>query len=171
MVPDGMAHVVASRQFSFVNNIFTYGSALQATIGGIFCRSPFAGATGQGEELRMQDACLVFVGSINPEARRPRRLRLQRGNARSAKACQDQRRKQSDLPVGDAERVAHLCHSEIFIWREGTVSAHRFERATNSLTYINKQPALGSIAAHNHHPRRHKTSGGRLCVRIVRDPR
>ncbi|TIV27682.1 MAG: lactonase family protein, partial [Mesorhizobium sp.] len=40
-------------------------------------------------------------------------------------------------------------NSEVFAWREGTVTAYRFDRATNSLAYINKQPSLGSITAHN----------------------
>lgn len=40
-------------------------------------------------------------------------------------------------------------NSEVFAWREGTVSAYCFGRATNSLAYINKQASLGSITAHN----------------------
>jgi 6-phosphogluconolactonase len=38
---------------------------------------------------------------------------------------------------------------EIFGWKEGLVSAYRFDRKTNALDYINSQPSLGSIAAHN----------------------
>ncbi|SDB23444.1 lactonase family protein [Bauldia litoralis] len=39
--------------------------------------------------------------------------------------------------------------SEVFEWREGLVSAFAYDRATSTLSYINKQPTLGSIAAHN----------------------
>ena len=38
---------------------------------------------------------------------------------------------------------------EIFGWKEGMISAYRFNRETNTLDYINSQPSLGSIAAHN----------------------
>lgn len=40
-------------------------------------------------------------------------------------------------------------NSEVEGWNEGTVSAYRFDAATGKLTYLNKQPTLGSIAAHN----------------------
>ncbi|MGH6761005.1 MAG: lactonase family protein [Phyllobacterium sp.] len=40
-------------------------------------------------------------------------------------------------------------NSEVFGWHEGTVSAYRFDRAAASLSYLNKQSALGSITAHN----------------------
>ncbi|UDL94153.1 lactonase family protein [Lichenihabitans sp. PAMC28606] len=38
--------------------------------------------------------------------------------------------------------------SEVFGWHEGTVTAFRFDAATNRLHYINKQPSLGSTTAH-----------------------
>ena len=38
--------------------------------------------------------------------------------------------------------------SEVFGWHEGTVSAYRFDHGARRLAYINKQPTLGSIAAH-----------------------
>ena len=44
---------------------------------------------------------------------------------------------------------AIYANSEVFAWREGTVTALRFDRATGALVYVNKQPALGSITAHN----------------------
>lgn len=37
--------------------------------------------------------------------------------------------------------------SEVYGWNEGTVSAYRIDPATGKLTYLNKQPTLGSIAA------------------------
>jgi 6-phosphogluconolactonase len=40
-------------------------------------------------------------------------------------------------------------NSEVFGWHEGTVSAYRYASAGNRLIYLNKQPTLGSIAAHN----------------------
>lgn len=40
-------------------------------------------------------------------------------------------------------------NSEVFTWREGVVSAYRFDGQTAALSYINKQPTLGSITAHN----------------------
>jgi 6-phosphogluconolactonase len=40
-------------------------------------------------------------------------------------------------------------NSEVFGWHEGTVSAYRYDRGRNRLVYLNKQPTLGSIAAHN----------------------
>ena len=47
----------------------------------------------------------------------------------------------------DGSRV--YANSEVFAWREGTVSAYRFDRGAGTLAYLNKQPALGSITAHN----------------------
>jgi len=47
----------------------------------------------------------------------------------------------------DGSRV--YANSEVFAWREGTVSAYRFDRGAGALAYLNKQPALGSITAHN----------------------
>ena len=39
--------------------------------------------------------------------------------------------------------------SEVFGWNEGTVSAYRIDPKSHTLSYINKQPALGSIIAHH----------------------
>lgn len=39
--------------------------------------------------------------------------------------------------------------SEIFGWREGLVSAWRFDRREKAISYINMQPTLGAIAAQN----------------------
>ena len=38
--------------------------------------------------------------------------------------------------------------SEVFGWNEGVVTAYRFEPEKGQLVYLNKQPTLGSIAAH-----------------------
>jgi 6-phosphogluconolactonase len=40
-------------------------------------------------------------------------------------------------------------NSEVFGWNEGTISAYRLDPQNGRLTYLNKQPALGSILAHN----------------------
>lgn len=40
-------------------------------------------------------------------------------------------------------------NSEVFEWREGLVTAYRFDAATGALHYLNTQPTRGSIAAHN----------------------
>lgn len=52
------------------------------------------------------------------------------------------------LAVDAADGVVYA-NSEVFGWHEGTVSAFRFSQETNTLSYLNKQPTLGSIAAHN----------------------
>lgn len=52
------------------------------------------------------------------------------------------------LSVDAASGVVYA-NSEVFGWHEGTVSAFRFSPETKALSYINKQPTLGSIAAHN----------------------
>ncbi|KQY16778.1 6-phosphogluconolactonase [Rhizobium sp. Root73] len=52
------------------------------------------------------------------------------------------------LAVDSASGVVYA-NSEVFGWHEGTVSAFRFSRETNTLAYLDKQPTLGSIAAHN----------------------
>ncbi|MEJ1975606.1 MAG: lactonase family protein [Acetobacteraceae bacterium] len=38
--------------------------------------------------------------------------------------------------------------SEVYGWKEGTVSAYRFDLRSESLVYLNKQPTLGSLPAH-----------------------
>jgi 6-phosphogluconolactonase len=49
----------------------------------------------------------------------------------------------------DASGNHVYANSEVFGWKEGLVSAFRFDRETAALTYINMQPALGSITAQN----------------------
>lgn len=38
--------------------------------------------------------------------------------------------------------------SEVWLWQEGTITAYRIDAQTGGLTYINKQPTLGSISAY-----------------------
>jgi hypothetical protein len=57
-----------------------------------------------------------------------------------------------DNPTYLTVHEGSLCvyaNSEVFGWNEGTVSAYRLEPRNGSLSYINKQPALGSILSHN----------------------
>lgn len=49
----------------------------------------------------------------------------------------------------DATSGVVYANSEVFGWHEGTLSAFRFGAKDGSLSYLNKQPTLGSIAAHN----------------------
>lgn len=52
------------------------------------------------------------------------------------------------LTVHEGNRCLYAV-SEVFGWNEGTVSAYRLDPESGILSYINKQPALGSILAHN----------------------
>ncbi|KXF74874.1 6-phosphogluconolactonase [Paramesorhizobium deserti] len=47
----------------------------------------------------------------------------------------------------DADTATIYANSEVFGWHEGMVSAYRFE--DGEVVYLNKQPTLGSISAHN----------------------
>lgn len=101
--------------------------------------------------------CLMFVGSLNREAPY---FQGARGVGLSVYAL--------DEASGDTELLAETnavdnptflsvtpdgsrvyASSEVFGWREGLVSAWRFDRAEKSLDYINMQPTLGSITAHS----------------------
>lgn len=50
--------------------------------------------------------------------------------------------------VVDAARAVVYATSEVFGWKEGVVSAYRFDLASGRLVYLNKQAALGSITAY-----------------------
>ena len=52
------------------------------------------------------------------------------------------------LTVDPASRCVYA-NSEVFGWKEGTVSAYRFDPDADALTYLNKQATLGSVSAHN----------------------
>lgn len=49
----------------------------------------------------------------------------------------------------DAVSGVIYANSEVFGWHEGTTSALVFDAGKETLSYINKQPALGSITAYN----------------------
>lgn len=51
------------------------------------------------------------------------------------------------LAVSEENRTLYAV-SEVYDWKEGTVSAYRFDLPSESLVYLNKQPTLGSLPAH-----------------------
>jgi len=105
----------------------------------------------------MSTNCLVFVGSLNREApyfqgARGVGLSVYALDERTLETTELAETSAIDNPTflsvsDDGSRV--YANSEVFGWHEGVVSAFRFDRETRSLHYINKQPTLGSIAAHN----------------------
>lgn len=99
----------------------------------------------------------VFVGSLNREAPY---FQGARGVGLSVHAFDEDTLETSKLAeTGDIDNPTFLsvtpdgsriyANSEVFAWREGMVSAYAFDRATGALAYLNKQPTLGSITAHN----------------------
>lgn len=105
----------------------------------------------------MSNTRLVFVGSLNREAPY---FQGARGVGLSVYSFDEktlETRKLAD--TNDVDNPTFLsvtpdgtriyANSEVFTWREGTVSAYGFDRSSGTLTYLNKQPSLGSITAHN----------------------
>lgn len=100
---------------------------------------------------------LVFVGSLNREApyfqgARGVGLSVWRFDEDTLGATKLAETGDVDNPTflsvsEDGRRI--YANSEVFAWREGTVTAYGFDRRSNELTYLNKQPSLGSITAHN----------------------
>ncbi len=100
---------------------------------------------------------LVFVGSLNREApyfqgARGVGLSVWRFDDETLAARKIVETDETDNPTflsvtDDGRRV--YTNSEVFAWREGVVTAYAFDRASASLSYLNKQPSLGSITAHN----------------------
>ncbi|UVC14986.1 lactonase family protein [Mesorhizobium onobrychidis] len=105
----------------------------------------------------MRNACLVFVGSLNREAPY---FQGARGVGLGVYSFDEETLETRKLTeTGDIDNPTFLsvtpdgshiyANSEVLAWREGVVSAYRFDRQTAALSYINKQPTLGSITAHN----------------------
>lgn len=101
--------------------------------------------------------CLVFVGSLNREAPY---FQGARGVGLSVYSFDEATLESAELAESTAidnptflsvtDDGSHIyANSEVFGWHEGLVSAFSFDRGTNALRYINAQPTLGSIAAHN----------------------
>ncbi|ADV14362.1 lactonase family protein [Mesorhizobium sp. M7A.F.Ca.US.001.01.1.1] len=105
----------------------------------------------------MRENCLVFVGSLNREAPYFQGARGVGLSVYSFDETTLETRKLAE--TNDVDNPTFLsvtpdgsriyANSEVFTWREGTVSAYSFDRASGTLIYLNKQPSLGSIAAHN----------------------
>jgi len=98
----------------------------------------------------------AFVGSLNRDApyfqgARGKGIAVLEFDPESGRATPLSERDGVDNPtylaVHPARRLIYAT-SEVFGWNEGTVSAYRFDEQTGQLTYLNKQPTLGSIAAH-----------------------
>lgn len=103
------------------------------------------------------NASLVFVGSLNREAPY---FQGARGVGLSVYSFDEETLETRKLAeTNDVDNPTFLsvtpdgsriyANSEVFAWREGTVSAYSFDRGSDALTYLNKQPSLGSITAHN----------------------
>ncbi|MBL8584455.1 MAG: lactonase family protein [Rhizobiaceae bacterium] len=99
----------------------------------------------------------VFVGSLNREApyfqgARGVGLSVHSFDEETLETVQLAETNDVDNPTylsvtPDGRRV--YANSEVFVWREGVVTAYDFDKAAGALTYLNKQPTLGSITAHN----------------------
>ncbi|MER8630914.1 lactonase family protein [Mesorhizobium opportunistum] len=105
----------------------------------------------------MSNTRLVFVGSLNREAPY---FQGARGVGLSVYSFDEKTLETKKLAeTNDVDNPTFLsvtpdgtriyANSEVFTWREGTVSAYGFDRGSSTLTYLNKQPSLGSITAHN----------------------
>ncbi|AYG63389.1 lactonase family protein [Rhizobium jaguaris] len=100
---------------------------------------------------------LVFVGTLNREAPY---FQGARGEGLSAYRFDEETlaiEKLANAPeienptfLSVAAGGNHIyANSEVFGWKEGLVTAFRFDRDAGTLTYINTQPTLGSITAQN----------------------
>lgn len=99
----------------------------------------------------------VFVGSLNREApyfqgARGVGLSVHTFDEDTLETVQLAETNEVDNPTylsvtPDGRHV--YANSEVFVWREGVVTAYAFDHAAGALTYLNKQPTLGSITAHN----------------------
>lgn len=100
---------------------------------------------------------MVFIGSLNREAPY---FQGARGVGLSVHSFDEDTLEVRKLAeTGEVDNPTFLsvtpdgrrlyANSEVFAWREGTVSAYAFDRDRSALVYLNKQPTLGSITAHN----------------------
>jgi 6-phosphogluconolactonase len=105
----------------------------------------------------MANELLVFVGALNREAPY---FQGARGVGLSVYSFNEETRAIEKLAeTGEVDNPTYLsvnadgtriyANSEVFAWREGTVTAYAFDREAKTLSYINKQPTLGAITAHN----------------------
>jgi 6-phosphogluconolactonase len=112
---------------------------------------------GRHEEDAVDTQFLVFVGTLNREAPY---FQGARGEGLSAYRFDEETlaiEKLANAP--EIENPTFLsavaggnyiyANSEVFGWKEGLVTAFRFDRDAGTFTYINTQPTLGSITAQN----------------------
>ncbi|MDR3495012.1 MAG: lactonase family protein [Ancalomicrobiaceae bacterium] len=105
----------------------------------------------------MAKQSLLFVGSVNrttdySDTARGEGLTVYLFDEETGEALRQSVFKGIDNPTFiSIEPRRHLlfANSEVYGWNEGVVSALRFDPQTGELRYLNKQPTLGSIAAHN----------------------
>ena len=105
----------------------------------------------------MTKNCLVFIGCLNRETpyfqgARGHGLAIYSLDEDTLEATKLAETDAIDNPTflsvnADGSRI--YATAEVFEWKEGLVTAFAFDRATNALSYINKQPTLGILAAHN----------------------
>ncbi len=104
----------------------------------------------------MGQRSFVFVGCLNREA-----PYFQGARGKGLAACAFDAEVGKATLVGEAEGIDNPTYltvhptngciyaiSEVFGWNEGTVTAYRFDPETGKLSYVNKQPTLGSITAY-----------------------
>lgn len=105
----------------------------------------------------MEGKLLVFIGCLNREAPY---FQGARGVGLQVYAFDESTLEIEKLVETDAidnpsflsvsEDGSHIyANSEVFVWREGLVTALSFDRRTKTLAHINAQTTLGSITAHN----------------------
>ncbi|MBN9022354.1 MAG: lactonase family protein [Rhizobiales bacterium] len=105
----------------------------------------------------MDADCLVFVGSLNREAPYFQGARgkgltvyaLDEATGETALLAEETGIDNPTFLSVSAEGARVYASSEIFGWREGIVSAWRFDPAGPRLDYIDMQPTAGSVTAHN----------------------
>ncbi|MEO9339656.1 lactonase family protein [Mesorhizobium sp. SB112] len=105
----------------------------------------------------MTGKMLLFIGSLNREApyfqgARGKGLSVYSFNEETLETEKLAETDGVDNPTflsvsPDGSRI--YTNSEVYLWREGLVTAFAFDREASALTHINMQPALGSITAHN----------------------
>ncbi|MDB5664702.1 beta-propeller fold lactonase family protein, partial [Cypionkella sp.] len=105
----------------------------------------------------MTDELLLFVGTLNREAPY---FQGARGDGLNVFGFDEDAltfRKLAGYPQVEnptylsvsADGAKVYANSEVADWREGLVTAFAFDRAMERLDYLNTQPSLGSITAHN----------------------
>jgi 6-phosphogluconolactonase len=105
----------------------------------------------------MNDRTFVVVGSLTRDApyfqgARGKGITVFAFDERSGQLTWLAEKGGVDNPTYLSVHEGNCCvyaNSEVFGWNEGTVSAYRLDPRSGSLSYLNKQPALGSILAHN----------------------